>query len=433
MTNTVIASSAERSLQRMKRTVSFSYRSLGRFIFSTVLLTLSLSLISCDRGVPKNVLRFSHFWSEPGQRAVMDSVIAQFKTEHPEIEVEVSELSWGDGKTKLMINFNAQTAPDVIEFGSDWVPEFSASGVLENLSNYDSLRARVAVTPEYAQECGTWEHHTFAVPWFVDTRVLFINDDLINIIDSTARCNSWNAMLTLGKAVQASGKGNGIGVNGSDVHRLYKKILPQIWSNGGAILDSNGNPTFDRPENIEALAFYVSQLDGGVLETQKNLDDLFKRGKLAILFSGSWLLNPLKKSEFKWHCEPFPGNNSHPGISFAGGEYLAINASSAMKREAKELLAFLTRPDIELRLAKAFSIFPATTILQSDPYYLHRDQGTVFIAQLQQARMTPVHPKWLEIEAILEDETAQALYKKKTPAEAMASANARVRTLINEP
>ena len=47
--------------------------------------------------------------------------------------------------------------------------------------------------------------------------------------------------------------------------------------------------------------------------------------------------------------------------------------------------------------------------------------------------MTPVHPKWLEIEAILEDETAQALYKKKTSEEAMKSADKRVTELLNEP
>jgi hypothetical protein len=47
--------------------------------------------------------------------------------------------------------------------------------------------------------------------------------------------------------------------------------------------------------------------------------------------------------------------------------------------------------------------------------------------------MTPVHPKWLEIETILEDETAQALYKKKTPKEALSSANSRVSALIKEP
>ncbi|MEP7234227.1 MAG: extracellular solute-binding protein, partial [Ignavibacteriota bacterium] len=369
---------------------------------------------------------------------VLDSVLNDFHRENPKMNVEVMDLSWADGKTKLMINFNARTAPDVLELGSDWVAQFSSGNVLEDLTDYSTLTPRFANAPSYANEPGIWNKHFYAVPWFVDTRVLFINDDLlIQATDSnysdTHPLGSWDGIYSLADRVEKSGRGRGIGVNGSDVHRLYKKIMPQIWSNGGDILDSNGNPSFSKKENIDALAYYVKQLDAGVLETQKNLDDLFKRGKLAILYSGSWLFAPLMKAEFHWYCVPFPGNNGHPGISFAGGEYLAINASSTMKAQAGKLVEFITRPDNELRFAKAFNIFPADKKLQQDKFYLNRNQGNIFIHQLEHARMTPVHPKWLEIEAILEDETAQALYKKKTPEEAMKSCDVRVKQLLSEP
>src|SRR3954466_11470692 len=95
-----------------------------------IVLLLAGCTVSCNRGIPSGVLRFSHFWSEPAQRAAMDTLLAGFRHEHPEIPVEITELSWSDGKTKLMIGFNARTAPDVLELGSDWVPQFSSSGVL---------------------------------------------------------------------------------------------------------------------------------------------------------------------------------------------------------------------------------------------------------------------------------------------------------------
>ncbi len=409
----------------------------SRFRFLSVLFLAAISL-SCQQTHKPNTIRFSHFWTEPGQRAVLDSVLADFHKENPDINVEVMDLSWADGKTKLMINFNARTAPDVLELGSDWIAQFSSSNVLEDLTTISSLKPRFQNAPDYANEPGIWKGHYYAVPWLVDTRVLFINNDLlVQATDSDYRdtdpLRSWEGMYRLGEAVEKKGMNKGIGVNGSDVHRLYKKILPQIWSNGGDIFDTNGTPAFARKENIEALAFYVKQLDAGVLETQKNLDDLFKRGKLAILYSGSWLFDPLKKADFSWYCAPFPGNNGHPGISFAGGEYIAVSGSSPMKAQAEKLVEFITRPDNELRLAKAFNIFPADKKLQQDSFYFNRNQGNVFTEQLSHSRMTPVHPKWLEIEAILEDETAQALYKKRTPEEAMKSCDARVKDLLNEP
>src|SRR5258708_2438173 len=96
-------------------------------IFCTFFFILS----SCSQTHKPNTLRFSQFWTEPGQRTVLDSVINDFKKENPGIDVEIIDLSWADGKTKLMINFNSQTAPDVIELGSDWVAQFSSSNVLE--------------------------------------------------------------------------------------------------------------------------------------------------------------------------------------------------------------------------------------------------------------------------------------------------------------
>lgn len=420
---------------RAKRT---SERPIGPIrligLMGLILATLTLS---CNRGITPGVLRFSHFWAEPGQRAVLDSVIAEFEKENPDIPVDLIDLSWADGKTKLMINFNAETAPDVIEFGSDWIAEFSASGVLENLTGKPEFQAALSSSPEYAIEPGIWRDSIFAIPWFVDTRVIFLNQELAQAADplftDSLRFMDWNAMYALGEKIERSKVGRGIGVNGSDAHRLYKKILPQFWSNGGDIIDANGNPMFATDKNITALAFYVKQLDAGMMETQKNLDDAFKRGKLGILFSGAWLLKPLAKSEFKWRSVPFPGNNGNEGISFAGGEYLSINSRSKMKPQAAKLIAFLTRPDNELRLAKAFNIFPANSELQKDSFYLNRNQGNIFIEQLAKARMTPVHPKWLEIEAILEDEVSRALYKKATPQEALEGADRRVQALLKEP
>lgn len=410
---------------------------MGFRVWGFVVLTLGFASLACNRGITPGVLRFSHFWAEPGQRAVLDSVIADFERENPDIPVDLIDLSWADGKTKLMINFNAETAPDVIEFGSDWIAEFSASGVLEDLTKYTALQTTLASAPPYAREPGIWQRKLYAIPWFVDTRVLFVNQELANSADASftdsSRFANWNAMYALGEKIERRGAGRGIGVNGSDAHRLYKKILPQFWSNGGNLFNGNGNPSFATPQNIEALAFYVKLLDAGMMETQKNLDDAFKRGKLGILFSGAWLLKPLAKSEFKWRSVPFPGNGGHEGISFAGGEYLSVNSRSKMKAQAAKLIAFLTRPDNELRLAKAFNIFPANSELQKDSFYLKRKEGAIFIEQLAKAKMTPVHPKWLEIEAILEDEVARALYKKATPMKALQSADARVTALLSGP
>ncbi len=382
-----------------------------------ILFFFSIIALNCNRGITPGVLRFSHFWSEPAQRAAMDSLLAGFHREHPEIPVEVTELSWADGKTKLMAGFNSETAPDVLELGSDWVAQFSSSGVLLPLDSDGTIMQRFANAPKYSLPSGMWKGHHFAVPWLLDTRVIFINDDLrAKSLDTTPSWN-WQTMQSIAEAIGQ----HGIGVNGPDQHRLYKKFLPYVWSNGGDLFDSVGHPTMNTPENIEALRFYVDQLNYGVMETQKDLDDAFVRGTLGVWFSGSWLLPRLAKVPFTWHTEVFPGNNGHDGESFAGGEYLAINAKSAMKHEAELFLEYIARPDNELTFARKVNEYPADVKSQSDTFYLHRREGNVFTAQLAHARMTPVIPQWLDVEAIIEDEVSKALYKTETPEQAMAN------------
>lgn len=393
------------------------------------------SSLSCNRGITPGVLRFSHFWSEPAQRAYMDTLLAGFHREHPEIPVEVTELSWSDGKTKLMVGFNSETAPDVLELGSDWVAQFSSSGVLLGLDSNAALMQRFTNSPVYSHAPGMWSGHYFAVPWLLDTRVLFVNDELISEMtdDIDGRPVNWDGMSSLCRMIQQDGHGNGCGVNGPDQHRLYKKFLPYIWSNGGDLFDSAGRPMMNIPQNVEALRFYVDQLNWGLMETQKNLDDAFVRGKLGIWFSGSWLLPRLAKATFGWHTILFPGNGGHTGESFAGGEYLAINAHSAMKKEAQIFLEYITRSANELAFARKVNEYPADIQSQADTFYLNRPAGAVFTEQLKHARMTPVIPQWLDVEAIIEDEVSQALYKKETPEQAMASMQARTVERMKQP
>jgi len=394
--------------------------------------------LSCNRGVTPGVLRFSHFWSEPAQRAAMNSLLAGFHREHPEIPVEVSELSWSDGKTKLMVGFNSETAPDVLELGSDWVAQFSSSGVLASLDSNASLMQRLSDAPKYSLPSGMWGGHYFAVPWLLDTRVIFINDSLTYLIGEAFTHGldtnhwNWNALNWMSNLLTWPGHISGIGVNGPDQHRLYKKFLPYVWSNGGDLFDSAGHPTMNTSQNIEALKYYVDRLllGDGMMETQKNLDDAFVRGKLGIWFSGSWLLPRLAKVPFKWHTKIFPGNGNNPGESFAGGEYLAVNNKSAMKREAEIFLEFITRPDNELAFARKVNEYPADVRSQSDTFYQHRREGAVFTEQLQHARMTPVIPQWLDVEGIIEDEVSKALYKKETPEEAMNNMQRRTEELM---
>jgi multiple sugar transport system substrate-binding protein/arabinogalactan oligomer/maltooligosaccharide transport system substrate-binding protein len=270
----------------------------------------------------------------------------------------------------------------------------------------------------------------------VATRALYVNTGLLAEagVDTAQEFTTWDQVLDAAEAVNLKfSQGNparyGFGANGPDQHRLYKKIIPFFWSNGGDILNEKGQPVVNSAQNIEALETYLTLARNGRIETQRNLDPMFMQGNVAFWISGSWLVDRIAKDNpsLKYKVILLPGFEGKPSVSFGGGEYLAINKNSKNQAAAKKLIAFLTSP----AQALAFSTqlpggnVPADFSVANDPA-LQKGRQSVFMKQMAGARMTPVHPSWLKIEEIIEDEVSQALLGQKEAAQALNDAQYRI-------
>ncbi len=390
----------------------------------TTLFALLLSLNSCSskKTDSSSTIQFWHFWSEPSQKQALAQLISDFEKKE-NCTVQCTELSWNDGKTKLIAAFSSNTAPDVMEFGSDWVPQFSSSGVLSELSK-DSMSMSNFI--EWSTAPCSWQNKLYAVPWVVDTRVLYVNKDLLEKSGVNSVPASWSELLQMAEKVQSSGQGSGFASNGADAHRLYKKILPFFWSFGGDVLNAESQPVLNSAQNIAALNLYLELSRSGTIDTQKQLDAAFAQGKVAFWNSGGWLADKIGKENplLDYSVLPLPAGPSGPGVSFAGGEYLSVAASSKNQELARKLVRFLSDGSNALTFCKQVTEagFPADKRSFNDSYFVSHPIRSIFAKQLQSARMTPVHPKWLEMESIIENAVVEALYGKKDATQALNDA-----------
>lgn len=416
----------------------------SRFGFAAISLSLSfvLLLAGCGGGDSpqdgrskegKTVLKFWHFWSEPTQKAALMERVKAFEAENPDLYVELSELSWNDGQTKLQLAFNSGTAPDVLELGSDWVAQFSSAGVLANqkgmAGDNESRFSAEVLAP------GQWNGGAYAWPWVVDSRVLYFNKALLASVgaDTTKPDTLWSDVLAKAEQIKAKHPdAYGFGANGPDRHRLYKKIVPFFWSNGGQVVGANGTPAMNSPQNIQALEAYLELARTGLIETQKALDQQFVQGKVGFWISGPWLADRIRKDNpgLQFGLQVMPGFAGQRAVSFGGGEYLAINNASKQKDAAKKLVTFLTSAKQALEFCKALpgGMTPADLSVAGDPF-LQSEIRKHFTAQMKNARFTPVHPKWLDMEAIIEEEVSQAILGNKEAAQALNDAQYRLTQL----
>ena len=405
------------------------------YILLNTFLILFVSNCGKTNNAPDNTINFWHFWSEPNQKQALSEIIEIFEKEN-NCKVELTELSWNDGKTKLITAFSSDVQPDVVELGSDWIAQFSSTKVLMDITN-DSINFDDFL--EYSLAPAIWENKYYAVPWIVDTRVLFYNKKLMQDAGlSDTPPTTYFELIEYANAInQPNNNIYGFGANGQDPHRLYKKILPMIWTNGGDILDAMGRPSINSINNADALNLYLQLSRCGIIETQRQLDSYFSQGKIGFVFSGAWLLEKIKnenpKLDFGVALVPTISDKKKYGVSFLGAEYLAITKNTSKKELALKLIKYLTDGENALIFAKKFAEagFPANKDYSNSVELLSNEHKKIFAEQLKYAKATPVHSRWLDIEACLENKVTSALYGQMDIHSALNSAQVEILQLLN--
>jgi len=416
------------------------------YFLGALSIATTLFFIGCGDGndTTSPTLRFAHFWSEPTQKALLQERIAEFEKQNPDISVELIDMSWGDGKEKLFAMFNARQAPEVIELGSDWIAQFSSEGVLLDMTVTPEDRLYQEVIGRFPKDFlapAMWDKKIYARPWLVGTQAMYVNKVLLGEAEITgADFQTWDNVLNAGEQVTMKFKDGtpprfGFGAAVNDKHRVYKRILMLFWSNGGSLFDENGGPTINSTANLEALELYLTLARNGRIDQQRQLDQLFLKGDIAFWVSGSWLMGQIAKEnpKLEYNVLPLPSFSDKPAVSFAGGEFLAISSAAKNKDAAQKLVASLTSPEQALVFCKGLNMgfIPADLSVANDPF-LQEEPQKGFTDQMKGSRFTPIHPQWLEIEAILEHAVTETVLGEKEAKQALDDAQVQVLELLGE-
>jgi multiple sugar transport system substrate-binding protein len=398
-------------------------------------LAVALVVSGCGGGGKANgakqVVVFWQFF--PAEQ--INPVLAEFKKQNPDINVQMEQLTWQSGLEKITAAVAAGTVPDLCELGSTWFPRFAHQGAL---SDWTDSAATLAFDGR-AAEMASVRGRMHGLPWLVGTRVLFWNKELFARagVDTTSAPATWADLNAACRRVNALGGGvAGYGANAGERYVLFKKFMPYAWGNGGTVLDKEMTKSlFDSPANVRGLEEYLLLAKLGRVDRQEQIDDAFLAGKVGATISGSWILRkaPKQAPDLRYGVAliPMPTADHAGAASFLGGELLVSFGRSANPRGAWRLARFLASKDAALTVARANqAVQPAASGAIDDPFYAGDPNQRVLLEQLRTAVPTPNHPAWLDMEAAIEDEVEKALYGKATAAQAVAAASARIDALV---
>ena len=275
--------------------------------------------------------------------------------------------------------FTAATAsgqvPDVVQMSSQFVGTYAAKDLILPLD--DCLSANDVSADHWYDsvvEDVTYDDSMYAVPQFYQPPAIIVNTRLLEAaglspedIDTSDHDALLANVATLYK--QSGGNPSTLGMN-PDL-----PALAGLWflGNGGAIMDDEGKPTLDNPENVETLTFLKDLTDaqGGFAKVKSFIDtfDMFGaanqyvKDQVASGVYAQWYPNVLAatQADITINAVPFKDQDGNP-FTVASGTAFVIPKGAKNPAAACAWALGLTSDDAWMAAGEA----RATTI-DEDP------------------------------------------------------------------
>jgi multiple sugar transport system substrate-binding protein len=352
-----------------------------------------------------------------------------FTAENPDAKVSVTAVPWDAADQKLSAAIAAKQTPDVSMIGTTMQGSVAKTGALDPTP--PDLFQKSAYFP------GAWDTTvvngaSYGIPWYVETRGIYYRTDLAAKAGFPDGPKTWDDLTAMAKAMQSkAGAKWGFNIQPGKTGS-WQSVLPFGWSNGADIA-ADGKYSFDTPEMTEALKYYQSFFTQGMSPKnlpQGALEPAFAKGEIGAFMSGPWHVGILKDQGLKsgdFSVAPMPTGKS--STSFIGGSNLAVFKDAKNRDAAWKFLAWLSKPDVQIKWYQTVTDLPAVQAAWTDPALTGDKILQVFGEQLKSAKAPPAYPTWDQVAAVFDTEVEKVCVGGEDPAAALKAVQQQAETI----
>jgi multiple sugar transport system substrate-binding protein len=365
-------------------------------------------------------------WAMGTEGELLPDLVAEFEKENPDADVKVTAVPWQDYAKKIETAVASGSTPDATMIGSSDLASFVAGGGLDpvpdGLADDSSFFAG-------AQSSTEIDGAAYAVPWYVETRVLFYRADLAKAA-GVAAPTTWDEFDAFAKALQGEGAEWGFS-SPTGAPYTWQGVLPYMWQAGAQLTDDGLKDfTFDTPEALEGLERYQSLFTSGIASQNGpvNLGEIepqFVSGEVGSFISGPWEIGLLTQAG----GEEFLANVGLAAIpagpdantSYIGGSHFSVFKDAKNRDGAWKLVRWLSDAGTQEKWFEISGDLPAVQsawegeALASDPNL------AVFGEQLENAQNAPAVTTWTQVGALVDSEVEKVAKGASTPEDALAA------------
>ena len=330
-------------------------KKLLALILSIALLMTVLPLAAAEETI---TLTFA-FWDnnqEPGMKAIAEAYMAT----HPNVKIDIQVTPWDQYWTKLEASATGGEMPDIFWMHSNQFFKFVNAGTLLPLDfEYDYSPYPAGVTALY-----TFNDKHYAIPKDYDTIALVYNKEIFDAAGVAYPDDTWTWDTLLEVAKKLTDPDKGIYGFGAPNDR-QSGYLNLIYQNGGFAFE-DGKSGYDQPATQEAIQWWVDlQQVHHVSPSQESfvdmgVDDQMQAGKLAMCFTGSWMMSSYTNNELfkdKFDLAVLPQGKQRASI-YNGLGY-AISANTKYPEAAIDFVKFCGSEEANKLQAENKAAIPA--------------------------------------------------------------------------
>jgi multiple sugar transport system substrate-binding protein len=337
---------------------------------------------------------------ETDANALLESLAKEYTAEHPNVTIDVSPGAdtTDDLLQKLQAGFASGDFPDISYSYGSWASVLGKSGrALDISALVNAPDAGWDEFPEAARATATVDDEVIGLPAVVDNLGILYNKDLFDEagIDYPTDDWTWEDFRAAAKALTDPSRnqfGTAYPTDGGE--DTVWRFWPQVWQNGGDVLDSDGKPAFNSQAGVDALELWrqmaVDDKSVYLDQTDQKFEKSFYAGNLGMIISGPWTLHDLKTHHTPYGVSELPGTDgNHQTISGPDLWTLFDHDDAQRAAAAYDLINWLTQPAQDVKWNLAYGNLPLRSTAAQTPefeQYVNDFPGAdVFFDNLQNA------------------------------------------------
>ncbi len=340
----------------------------------------------------------------------------------------------------------ASTPPayDVFLVDDIWFAEFADKGYLLDITDRVPPDTKDGVF-EAAWEVSVVDGKVYGMPWLLDQKYFFYNEDLLKQAGFDAPPTTWEELVEQSKVIKEKGIAEyPIVWSWGQYEAAICDWVTLLYGNGGTFVDDQGNPTFNNEIGVKTLEWMVQSVDDGISNpasvsyVEEDVRNVFSQGKAVYASNWNYMYD---LANFQADQSQITGkvNVSLMPAFTAGGVQsstidgsmgIGIAATSPNADAAWEYVAFLTSQDVQDRYSShMLPVWESSFEGEAGEKLASTSEVTktmvpMFQEQFPFSHVRPKVPFYPEASKALQLALQKALTKQASPADALNEAAA---------